>query len=237
MVAADITQPNSLQCLIEAKPNMLVYCVAASEQSDASYLQHYVLGLHNTLQLCRQMQTPPHLLFISSTRMYGQDSLQALDESSPTLQYDYGGQRLLEAEQLLQDYAHARVLRLTGIYGPGRQRMLQLARQPERWPEENKWSNRIHRDDAAGFILHLCQMLQAGQSCAPCYIVTDDMPAPMHEVLSYLAQQQQLTVTPSHTPVTGRYFSNHLMRQTGYQLRYPNYRSGGYALADHASDV
>lgn len=227
---ADITQANTLHLIAQAQPKVVLYCVAATEQTDSNYEQQYVLGLRNTLQAIQAMPQAPLILFISSTRMYGQDSEGALHEDSLPVPNDFGGQRLLQAEALLSDIESAVVLRLTGIYGPGRNRLLQWASQPELWPSDNKWTNRIHRDDAAGLITHLIQLYLAGQSLQSCYIVTDMRPAPMYEVLTYFAQQIGATVPQQTPPVTGRFFSNQRMLQTGYVLRYPDYRSGGYAL-------
>lgn len=230
--SADITQPASLAIIAQTQAKILLYCVAATEQSDANYYQQYVLGLQHCIQLCQQMAQPPLMMFVSSTRMYGQDSQQALDETSPPLNADFGGQRLLQAEQLLQHYPHAMVLRLTGIYGPGRNRLLQWAANPALWPAENKWTNRIHRDDAAGFIVHLMQAYLQGKPVQSMYIVSDDEPAPMHQVLAYFATQLGVAVPAHDVPVSGRFFSNQRLRQSGYQLRYANYRSGGYSLAN-----
>jgi nucleoside-diphosphate-sugar epimerase len=228
---ADITQAESLNLITQSQAKVVVYCVAATEQSDANYYQQYVLGLQHTLQAINTMPQAPLVMFVSSTRMYGQDSDVALDEQSPALHSDFGGQRLMQAETLLKDMPHAVVLRLTGIYGPGRNRLLHWASQPSLWPSENKWTNRIHRDDAAGFMLHLIQRYLANTPLQPCYIVTDQQPASMYEVLHYFAQRLGVA-TPAHTPaVTGRFFSNQRMLDTGYRLRYPDYRSGGYAIS------
>jgi nucleoside-diphosphate-sugar epimerase len=229
-VSADICQPASLAKIAQTQAKILLYCVAATEQSDANYYQQYVLGLQHCIQVCQQMAQPPLIIFVSSTRMYGQDSPQPLDETSPALHADFGGQRLMQAEQLLQTYAQSIVLRLTGIYGPGRNRLLHWAANPALWPAENKWTNRIHRDDAAGFIVHLMQAHLNAKALQSMYIVTDHEPAPMHQVLAYFAEQLGVTVPAVETPVSGRFFSNQRLRETGYQLRYENYRSGGYLL-------
>ncbi len=228
---ADISQPASLSVIVEAQPKVLVYCVAATEQTDANYQQQYVQGLQNTLQACQALANQPLIIFISSTRMYGQDSELALDEQSMPLHSDFGGQRLMQAEALLQPLDQAVVLRLTGIYGPGRNRMLQWASNPAVWPEQNKWTNRIHRDDAVGFILHLIQAYLRGEAIQRLYIVTDSQPAPMYEVLSYFAEQMGVSQTFADRPLSGgRFFSNQRMLNSGYQLQYPSYRSGGYPL-------
>ena len=230
-ISADITQVESLSVIAKTQAKVLVYCVAATEQSYANYQQQYVQGLRNTLQACQALATMPLIIFVSSTRMYGQDSTQALDEQSVPLNSDFGGQRLMQAEALLEQIPHAVALRLTGIYGPGRQRMLQWASNPALWPADNKWTNRIHRDDAVGFIWHLIQAHMRGLALQRLYIVTDSQPTPMYDVLHYFAQRLGVQQALPNKPLSGgRFFSNQRMLSTGYQLRYPSYLSGGYPL-------
>jgi nucleoside-diphosphate-sugar epimerase len=111
-------------------PDYLIYCVAASAQTDENYRQHYVEGLRHVISALSHATNLKHVLFVSSTRMYGQSTDALLDEESLPQDYDFGGKRLLEAEALLDAAGKAwtyTALRLTGIYGPGRTRMLDLA--------------------------------------------------------------------------------------------------------------
>jgi len=48
-IQADVTQPNSLKVLRNIMPNIIIYCVAASAQTDENYQAHYVTGLKNIL--------------------------------------------------------------------------------------------------------------------------------------------------------------------------------------------
>ncbi|NBQ85238.1 MAG: NAD-dependent epimerase/dehydratase family protein, partial [Methylophilaceae bacterium] len=190
-IKADVTSPASLSAIEALNPSVLVYCVAASAQTDENYRQHYVDGLRYVLEALRGASNLKHVFFVSSTRVYGQISEALLDEAVPASPSDFGGQRLLEAEALLANAHQAWTytsLRLTGIYGPGRTRMLNLAASTLQWPQQNSWTNRIHRDDAAAFIQHLIQMKLRQQPLQDCYVVTDSCPAPQHEVLHWIAK-------------------------------------------------
>lgn len=225
---ADVTRPDSLSALQALQPDILLYCVAADAQTDESYRMHYVDGLRNVLAAL----DPAHLrqvFFVSSTRVYGQRTDALLDESVTPIAADFGGERLLEGEALLQALAcGTTVLRLSGIYGPGRTRMLRLAADPQRWPVENSWSNRIHRDDAAAFIAFLMQRFVAGMPVDRLYLVTDDLPVPQHEVLLWIAGQLGVDATQAPVmPVSGgKRLSNARLRATGFRLTYPDYRAG-----------
>jgi nucleoside-diphosphate-sugar epimerase len=216
-------------------PEIVIYCVAANGQSDAAYQAQYVTGLKNILASQSRNQQLQHVFFVSSTRVYGQETTAILDESIPALPADFGGERLLEAENLLNDLTcNATALRLSGIYGPGRLRMINLAKSPQQWPLQNSWSNRIYRDDAADFIAFLVQRILTEQAIASCYIVTDSKPVSQYEVLTWLAMKMQLALPVNNLDEAqgGKRLSNQLMLSTGFQLRYPDFSVGYQALLD-----
>lgn len=232
MLKADVTNPDTLDALRRVNPNVLIYCVAASGRTDAQYKAQYVDGLRNVLATQQNNQQLTAVIFISSTRVYGQTGDDLLDESVTAQPQDFGGERLLEAEQLLDVLdCETTVLRLSGIYGPDRLRMIQLAQAPERWPSENGWTNRIHRDDAARFIQHLIAMHVNQQPLLPCYIVTDAKPCKLYDVLHWLAAQMDIQYTIS-TPVEGggKRLSNNAMLETHFALQYSDYTAGYQTL-------
>ena len=235
-LAGDVTSPASLSAIKDLNPEYLIYCVAATSQTDENYRQHYVEGLKNTLAALEHATALKHVFFVSSTRMYGQSDDGLLDEKSIPQDYDYGGKRLLEAEALLHGADKSwtsTALRLTGIYGPGRRRMLDLAAHPSHWPASNHWTNRIHRDDAAAFIVYLINMHQSGGLIDPLYVVTDSRPVSQYEVLCWLAVKMGLEVVKVSPEVDGgKRMANQKLLSTGFQLSYPDYQSGYLSLLD-----
>ncbi len=249
IIAADVTQPTSLQALVALQPEILIYCVAANGQSDEQYRTHYVDGFRHVLATQAQNPRLRHVFFVSSTRVYGQNTATLLDENIVAIPADFGGARLLEAEALLNTLpCNSTALRLSGIYGAGRLRMINLAKSPEKWPLQNSWSNRIHSDDAAAFIVFLVQRVFAKkiaeEPIAACYIVTDSKPTSQYEVLSWIADKLQVTIpadmrtnmqaamqalnqTPSQA---GKRLSNKAMLATGFSLQYPDFQIGYQAL-------
>lgn len=232
MLQADVTQAESLVQLADIQPEMLIYCVAADGQTDAQYQAHYVEGLRNVLAAQAHNTKLKHVFFVSSTRVYGQVTDEMLDESTPAIAADFGGERLLEAERLLENLpCKHTALRLSGIYGTGRLRMINLAKIPEAWPAQNSWTNRIHRDDAAGFIVHLVQQVENNIAVLPCYIVTDSAPVNQYEVLHWLAAQLQVPFSAEMPPMGGgKRLSNKAMLATGFQLKYADFKAGYGAL-------
>jgi len=231
MIQADVTIPASLDVLRMIQPDILVYCVAAGGQTDAQYQQAYVDGLRNVLLTQRDNAQLKHVFFVSSTRVYGQQTDELLSEVNAAVPADFGGERLLEAESLLNSLTcGATALRLSGIYGPGRLRMINLAKAPERWPANDGWTNRIHRDDAANFLVYLIQQVFADQQIKPCYIVTDSKPVRQYEVLNWIAAQLKLKPYVAPEVGGGKRLSNQAMLATGFVLQYPNYQAGYQAL-------
>jgi nucleoside-diphosphate-sugar epimerase len=228
-VQMDVTHSEAVNVLSQLNPEFIIYCVAATAQTDENYYQHYVLGLHHVMQSqVRNMQLK-HVFFVSSTRVYGQSVEGVIDEDTAAKAADFGGERLLEAEQLLKDFPfRSTVLRLSGIYGPGRLYLVNMAKDFTRWPKENHWSNRIHRDDAAGFMAYLVNQAVNGHSVAPLYIVTDEMPTAQHDVLNWLANRMQLPKrnVSHHAVIGGKRLSNKRLIESGYRLKYANYQIG-----------
>ncbi len=237
-IQADVTRAETLAPLVQLKPDYLIYCVAGSAQNttqdDENYRQHYVAGLRHVLATQHNNSNLKHVFFVSSTRVYGQKTAEVIDELMPALPCDTAGERLLEAEGLLKNLAcPATALRLSGIYGPGRTRMINLALKPDLWPtrvSQNSWSNRIHRDDAAAFIVFLIQQRQQLKTIEDCYIVTDSQPTTQYETLNWLATQMNIaviavdTITPEISG--GKRLSNQRLLRSGFKLRYPNYQVG-----------
>jgi nucleoside-diphosphate-sugar epimerase len=229
---ADVTQIATLSKLVTEMPEVIVYCIAATAQTDENYNQHYVQGLKNVISTQSQNTRLQHVFFISSTRVYGQVTDAVLDETVSPEPSDFGGSRLLEAEQLLHQLpCQTTALRLSGIYGLGRLYLINMAKDLARWPLTNSWTNRIHEDDASSFIAYLVQKSIHRQVLERCYIVTDNQPVSQYEVLNWLASKMGLS-TANHIPeiTQGKRLSNARLQSTGYQLRYPDYKQGYLTL-------
>lgn len=228
-IQADVTKPDTLKLIETLKPHLIIYCVSAGGQTDEQYQAAYVTGLKNVLATQSQNQLLQHVFFVSSTRVYGQVTSDLLDENTPAIPADFGGERLLEAENALKTLpCKSTSMRLSGIYGTGRLYLVNMAKDLSKWPKENHWSNRIHRDDAAAFIALLTDKAANNQALADCYIVTDNMPTQQYEVLKWLATQQKIDVTAIKTPLAtgGKRLSNQRMRETGFELQYPDFQVG-----------
>lgn len=215
----------------------VVYSVAATEHDEAGYRAAYVQGLQHVLSWLKQHgQQPKRLLFVSSSSVYGQKGGEWVDETSPTVAGGYSGRLMLEAEQVALDSGiPASRVRLTGIYGPGREWLLSQVRQGYSVVEDPPlYANRIHADDAAGLLAFLLEADRQGKPLEDCYIGVDDTPAALAEVVGWLRDYMGVTQWAENASVRragSKRCSNARARALGWKPRYPSYRDG-YASLD-----
>jgi nucleoside-diphosphate-sugar epimerase len=214
----------------------LVYCAAATDHDEAGYRKAYVQGLQHVLEwLGDYGQEPKHLVFVSSSSVYGQQDGEWVDESSATQAVGYSGQVMLEAEQVAFDSGiPATTLRLTGIYGPGREWLLSQVRQGYRVAVEPPlYGNRIHVDDAAGLLAFLLLHVEQGGTLDKVYIGVDDAPAPLSEVVGWLREYLGVTEWAEDASVRragSKQCSNARAKALGWTPTYPSYREGYAAI-------
>ncbi|CRM65863.1 hypothetical protein H097_01637 [Pseudomonas sp. FH4] len=214
----------------------LVYCAAATDHDEAGYRKAYVQGLEHVLEwLGDYGQEPKHLVFVSSSSVYGQQDGEWVDETSATQAVGYSGQVMLEAEQVAFDSGiPATTLRLTGIYGPGREWLLSQVRQGYRVAVEPPlYGNRIHVDDAAGLLAFLLLHVEQGGTLDKVYIGVDDAPAPLSEVVGWLREYLGVTEWAEDASVRragSKQCSNARAKALGWTPTYPSYREGYAAI-------
>lgn len=241
-VAADLFDPQCPATWPTQAPDYLVYCAAASQHDEAGYRAAYVDGLKHVLSwLAERGQAPRRLLFVSSSGVYAQQQGEWIDETSVTEPQNYSGTVMLEAEQLaLASGIPTSIVRLTGIYGPGREWLLSQVRQGYRVTEEPPlYANRIHAEDAAGLLAYLINADAQGQALEACYIGVDDAPAPLAEVVAWLREYMGVTQWSESERVrrTGsKRCSNARARALGWVPRYPSFKEGYAAILEGRND-
>ena len=216
----------------------LVYCAAATDHDEAGYRAAYVQGLQYVLEWLNDYgQVPKRLLFVSSSSVYGQEGGEWVDETSPTAAGGFSGRLMLEAEQVaLGSGIPASIVRLTGIYGPGRERLLTQVRGGYRVVTDPPlYGNRIHADDAAGLMAFLLEADHRDVALDDVYIGVDDAPAPLADVVGWLREYLGVTEWAEDASVrrTGsKRCSNALAKALGWVPKYPSYREGYAAILE-----
>lgn len=241
-IRADLTQPATLEGLPKGI-DFVVYCASASGRSDEAYRTAYVEGPTNLLAaLERQEQRVQRVFFTSSTGVYGQTDGSWVDEESVTEPESFTGRRLLEGEQVFRDGPYpATIVRLSGIYGPGRTRLIDSVRRGEAACQEGPptYTNRIHRDDCAGVLKFLIEKtLEDPEAVQDTYVGVDDEPVDRCVVLRWLAEQLGAPEVPTEAEVEGssrrrgsnKRLSNRRVKELGYRFRFPTFREGYGAM-------
>lgn len=220
----------------EGRIDYLVYCATPTVRDEAGYRAAYTEGLRHVLAWTeRSGQKPKRILFVSSSSVYGQQLGEWVDETSPADASGFSGQVMREAEKVaLSSDVPATVVRLTGIYGPGRSDLMNRVRQGYSVAVEPPlYGNRIHADDAAGLLAFLLQAEAGGVALDDCYIGVDDAPAPLAEVVDWMRERLGVTQWSDEHSVRragSKRCSNARAKALGWAPRYASYREGYEAM-------
>lgn len=234
-IEADLGLPATLRDL-PTDLDFVFYMVSPGGSDDALYRAAYVEGLRNFLgALEAQRVQTRRLFFVSSTAVYAQQRGEWVDETSPTEPRHFSGRRLLEGEHLLFESSFAAtVVRLGGIYGPRRTRLIERVRTGSavyrRRPPQ--YTNRIHRDDCVGALCHLMEL----EAPEPLYLGVDCEPADEASVLGWLAgvlgapPPRAAESAPRRQEGSNKRCRNERLLGSGYAFLYPTFREGYTAV-------
>lgn len=196
----------------------------------------------------RVAQRVGRLVFISSVSVYGQNEGEWVDEDSPTRPLRDRGRLSLATETLVRERFRGRegggaiVLRLAGIYGPGRllRRVDELRAATPITGDPEGWLNLIHVDDAAAAVL----AAESGARPGSMWIVADDRPVRRREYYELLASllrspRPVFRSSPGAARTCGlnkRCSNRRLREELKVTLRFPTIADGlPHALTDPAS--
>jgi nucleoside-diphosphate-sugar epimerase len=210
----------------------MYFIVSPDGRNEESYRDIYESGLNNLLNKFSLAGAKPHWIFVSSTSVYGQSQGEWVDEDSIAQPENATSQLIRQAEQKVIDLDNANiVVRFSGIYGPGREYLLRMARQaPAIQQNPPYFTNRIHQQDCIGVLAFLLECRLAGIVLEQCYLASDDDPAPLWEVMSWLAEHlkcQSPTVKSVDTQcVMNKRCNNQRLKALGYKFLYPSFKDG-----------
>lgn len=182
-------------------------------------------------------RTRAQLLYLSSTGVYGDTQGAVVDESAPV---GTGRRTARTAADLAWGALGATVVRLPGIYGPGRSALDQVrSRTARRIDRPGHRFNRIHVDDIAGGL----QALLAREATG-IFNLVDESPAEPRRVTEEACRLLGAPLPPLEpfdpstlSPMARGFWSERrivaggkLGRVTGYRLRHPDYKTGLSAI-------
>jgi len=238
-VSADITSPTGLEAL-DTDFEYIFFIVSADSRNENSYHDIYETGINNLLNRFAQASSQAPWIFVSSTSVYGQSEGEWVDEDSATLPDKSTSLKIVNAERKLMAHNPANVVvRYSGIYGPGREYLLRMARQsPSIQHNPPYYTNRIHQRDCVAVLAFLLERRIAGVSLEQCYLASDDDPAPLWEVMTWMTEK--LHCNPPIAKITeddsdmNKRCRNDKLKELGYSFLYPSYKEGYLELIQPA---
>jgi len=187
---------------------------------------------------------PAKIVYLGATSVYSETRGGVVTEDSPTIPVSAMGKRRLDAEAAFREFGAAHgtavvILRISGIYGPGRLPLMQISQgQPLLKEEESGPSNRIHADDLAQVCLAAVEKGEAGAI----FNVSDGNPASMTRYFNAAAdalglpRQPQVNMEEARRTMSPLMFSyvsesrvvdnSRMLERLGVRLRYPTMFQG-----------
>ena len=200
-------------------------------------------------RFARKIETSPSIQWIgylSTIGVYGDADGGWVDEIVPPRPSHARTLRRVEVEKAwlalgARSGKATQIFRLAGIYGPGRNPIINLDQRAQRVIKKGQVFNRIHVEDIAQALLASIAKPRNGAI----YNVSDNEPAPPQDVLLFAAEITGREPPPEvpfeHAVMSemarsfyadNKRVSNRLIREElGVTLRYPTYREGVSALA------
>ena len=222
----DISKPNDV-AVSRSQFDIIIHSASTRGGNLDAYRSIYLNGARNLLKVFAGTK----FLFVSSTSVYAQTGGEWVTEESPADPKHETGKILRDSEEVVQAKGGV-IVRLGGLYGPGRSALLRkfLSGEAKIDPANDRFINQIHRDDAAAAIRFLIDRQNSGTQI---YNVVDDQPLLLSDCYRWLAAKLTRPVPPSETTTSGRKrgdsnkrVSNQKLRKLGWALQYPSFAEG-----------
>jgi nucleoside-diphosphate-sugar epimerase len=242
MVAGDVLDANTLCPLRDLPPmDAMVSALSAGGVRDPdAYRKLYVEGPARIVASLNWAASV-RVWLLGSTGVYGENGGGWVDEETPAEPLHRSGQVQLEAEAALRGAVdHLSVLRLSGLYGPGRTRLIRQALRRRPFLKPDVWANQIHVDDVAGAVCFLAEQCLFPEVL----LVSDDRPALRQEIFSWVRERTEFPegLYDEDHPRSARdrgnkRVLNQRLRTLGYRMRHPDFRSGLLDLLPAPEDL
>ncbi len=247
-LTADISRREDLEALGHGW-DWVVNTTSSSKGGAAEYQQVYFEGTRNLLAWLAA-SPPRKYVYTGSSSVYGQTDGSQVKETSAAEPGTDTGRILAATEKLLLDAARERqfpavVLRVAGIYGPGRGHLfLQYLRNEAKIAGKGeRYLNMIHRDDVVSGIITALKSGRPGEI----YNIVDDEPVAQIHFFRWLSETlgknmppfvPEAAVPAGKRGITHKRIQNRKMKmELGCCLRYPTFRQGYTAEIQRLQDA
>jgi nucleoside-diphosphate-sugar epimerase len=227
-LAVDLAEPGAEARLPTV--DAIVACQSAGADTADAYHAAYVDA--NRTLLGAAARSGARLVYTGSTGVLGQRDGSDVDEDTPPAPASETAELLADAETLLAGAAAggiaACVVRLSGLYGPGRAGILDRVRTGKLalGPGDGAWMNFCHQDDAVAFALAAL----AGGRAGAVYHGSDAEPSRRRDVVAWIAAR--LGVEPARRTEPAppgpdrRILSVRTRQELSVALAFPSFRDG-----------
>jgi nucleoside-diphosphate-sugar epimerase len=212
----------------------VVVCVSPRERSAGAYRETYVEVNRAVLGAVRALSIDAYV-YTGSTGVFGQADGGVVDERTPAAPADGAARALADAEEVVlrgarDRVAPTRIVRLSGLYGPGRLGVIERVRSGRLalGDGDDAWMNWCHLDDAVSTVLAAVHRGLPGGV----YHGSDAHPATRREVVTWIAaglgiDPPSAKPTPSDATRPNRRISSEKTRaDLAIDLRFPSFREG-----------
>jgi len=236
-ITANAADTQKLLSIASQGFDVWIATMTPAEFTKQAYEQAYLAVAQAIAATVSAVHNPPKfIIWVSSTSVYGDCAGDWVDETTEANPVTFSGEILLQAEQIIKDLpCKSTVVRFSGIYGPGRTRLIDQVRSGKGRPKTpQQWSNRIHADDCGGVLAHLIKLYESGKPIEQIYLASDCQPVTQHDIRNWLADRLSVDLveqTVAIGPV--RRCNNQLLLDSGYKFKYPSFKQGYTALLEH----
>lgn len=233
-IAADMSSAEQMERVLAGGYDVVIATITPGTFSEAGYRASYLAAAEALHSAVAAVESPPKLIiWASSTSVYGDHLGGWVDESATPSAKSFSGRILRQAEQVIAQLpCQSVIVRFSGIYGPGRTRLVEQVASGIGRPEApTQWSNRIHSDDCAAVFVHLINLHSSGASLHNLYLASDCEPVTQHDLRRWLAARMGISLQErAVAPAPSRRCSNSRLLDSGFSFIYPSFREGYSAL-------
>ncbi len=211
------------------RADAIIACQSATAETEAAYRAAYLDA--NRALLDAAERSGAALVVTGSTGVFGQRDGSDVDETTPPSPASRTAEVLVLAEQLVASSAgagtRASVIRLSGLYGPGRVGIVERVRSGALalGPGDDAWMNFCHQDDAVAFVLAALERASPGAV----FHGSDARPPRRREVVEWIAARLGIAPPRAERSAPGpnrRVLSARTRAALAVELRWPSFAEG-----------
>jgi nucleoside-diphosphate-sugar epimerase len=229
LVSGDAKDEKLLDALLRAQPDQILVTLTPDRRDEAGYEETYLKSVQALISSCLRCRVNPHLIFVSSTAVYGRDDGGTVSEGSTADARQFNGRVLRQTERLLEASSFPfTIVRLSGIYGRNAEPLAEQLRSQRASFRPMRWTNRIHVRDVIGVLRFVLEDYKNTGRPLGVLLVSDLRPVQEGAKENWLRAQLGLPrLSYVGSPAqTGKKCQGVRLSELGYKVEVPDFRVG-----------